>query len=111
MNSRTVAPVICPSTWTELLHSDSGPTTLGDSNGIGAILDVRSGVAKEACEVRDFFHLFRIANCCRSEFEANHTWPTKFGSGFLDPRSRLALQTMTQRHLHALLSRSRGIHP
>src|SRR5258708_1692776 len=85
MNSRTVAPVICPSTWTELLHSDSGPTTLGDSNGIGAILDVRSGVAKEACEVRDFFHLFRIANCCRSECEANHTWGTKFGSGFLDP--------------------------
>jgi hypothetical protein len=30
----TVLPVICPSTRTELLHSDSGATTFGGSRGM-----------------------------------------------------------------------------
>jgi hypothetical protein len=30
----TVLPVICPSTRTELLHSDNGATTLGGSSGM-----------------------------------------------------------------------------
>jgi hypothetical protein len=34
----TVLPVICPSTRTELLHSDKGATTVGGRSGIGVHL-------------------------------------------------------------------------